>query len=181
MSALLKRFTKTASVTRNLLKVVAGKEYAVRFAGEMHLGKEMAPKIEVDPTTGEVKKTAKQPAYVAFVDNLDVPDTNEDGYEEMQMIVATVMRKEIEALYPDNSYVGKCFVFSQEKVERGYNVPQITEVADPDPARGAKVLADWKAEQAKKAAEAPSTPSGDGGNENVAQASSEPQKAKAKK
>lgn len=150
--SLLKKFQKTASVTRNLLKLVAGKEYAVRFTSDMHLGKEMPAKLEVDEVSGEVKKVAKQPAFVAFVDNLDVPEDNEDGYEEMQTIISTVMRKELEALYPNQSYVGKCFVFSQVKVERGYNVPQITEVADPDPARAAKVLVDWKAEQAKKAA-----------------------------
>lgn len=150
MSALLKRFKKTASVTRNLLKIVAGHEYAVRFTSEMHLGKEMPPKLEADPVTGEVKKIVKQPAYVAFIDNLDVPGDNEDGFEEMQTIISTVMRKEIEALYPNNSYVGKAFVFSQVKVERGYNVPQITEIEDPNPTRAAQVLADWKVAFAAK-------------------------------
>jgi hypothetical protein len=174
MSALLKRFKKTASVTRNLLKIEAGKEYAIRFTGEMHIGKEMPPKIEADPITGEIKKIVKQPAYVAFVDNLDVPETNTDGYEEMQTIISTVMRKEMIELYPDHGYVGKCFVFSQVKIERGYNVPQITEIEDPDPARSAQALADWKAAQAKKTAEAKPSESAE---TNTAQANAAPDKA----
>ncbi len=131
-------FKRAGNVTLELLKIVAGKSYFVRFTGDMHLGKEVAAKVEVDPTTGEVKTKKKDPAYVAFVDNL------EDG-QPRQIIVSTVMRKELDEAFPNFAYVGKSFEFSiQRPSGKEYNVPQIFQLedeTDDDKARTAAVIA----------------------------------------
>lgn len=121
------KYRKIKDVTLPLLKVKVGEEYYVKFTGPIHLGKEMAPKAKVDPRTGEVIEEKRAPAHIATIKNLE---TGENG----MLIVATVMRKELEENYPGESYIGKSFGFVQTKVEgKSYNLVEIWEVAEPEP------------------------------------------------
>lgn len=136
-------FKKTANVTLELLKIVANKEYYVRFIGDMHIGKAINGPVKVD--AGGNVMPAKAPAMIAFVDDLETDN-------ERIMICSTVLSKELADAYPDASYVGKCFGFKQTKVEgKSYNLVELWEVEDPSPERSAEVLAKWKAAQAAKA------------------------------
>lgn len=132
-----------ANVTLPLLKIAVNTAYYVRFTGDIHLGKEISGNAIVDPDTGEVK-SKKEPAFVAFVDNLETDDA-------VQIIVSTVMRKELMEQYPGHDYVGKCFMFSLTKpAGKSYNVPQIAEIEDPAPEKG--TAARLKFESARKVA-----------------------------
>lgn len=145
-------FKKTANVTLELLKIVANTEYYVRFIGPMHIGKAVAPKVEVDKATGEVKTVNKEPAMVAFVDDLMTD-------QERIIICSTVLRKELAEAYPNDSYIGKTFGFKQTKVAgKDYNLVEIWEVEDPDPTRSAMVLEAHKARAALAANTATQAP-----------------------
>lgn len=134
-------FKKTANITLELLKIAAGVEYYVRPIGAMHVGKAVAPKVEVDKATGEVKTVNKEPAMVMFIDNL------EDDQERI-MICSTVLRKELAEAYPNDGYVGKTIGFKQTKVAgKDYNLVELWEVEDPTPSRSAEVVAKFAASQ----------------------------------
>lgn len=134
-----------SNVTLPLLKIVTNTDYFVRFTGDIHLGKEISGNAIVDPATGEVK-SKKEPAFVAFVDNLETCDP-------VQIIVSTVMRKELEEQYPSAGYVGKCFMFSLTKPSgKSYNIPQIAEIEDPEPEKGAAARTKFDAATRAKAA-----------------------------
>lgn len=131
-------------VTLPLLKIVVNTDYYVRFTDAIHLGKEISGGAKVDPETGEVKGK-KEPAFVAAVDNLE----NEAA---AQIIVSTVMRKELMEQYPNDSYVGKCFMFNLTRpAGKSYNVPQIAEIEDPNPEKAADAVTKFKAKRAEAA------------------------------
>lgn len=154
------------NVTLPLMKIVANVDYYVRFTGDIHLGKEIAGQAKVDPETGEIKGK-KEPAFVAFVDNLETENP-------VQIIVSTVMRKELIEQYPDSAYVGKCFMFSLTRpTGKSYNVPQIAEIEDPNPGKGIDARAKFDAKRAL--APATDTPTTEANN------ATEAPKAKAKK
>jgi len=125
-ASFIKGLKKVADVTRPLLKIKTGTEYAVLFQGPMHLGKEIEQKKTIDEKTGEIIDAPKrQPAHIANVENLVTR-------EEVTIICSTVFRKEIDAAYPNDSYVGKAFVFSITKIDgKNYNLVSVHEVADP--------------------------------------------------
>lgn len=134
-------------VTLPLLKIAVNTNYFVRFTGDIHLGKEISGNAMVDPNTGEVK-SKKEPAYIAFVDNLETE-------EPVQIIVSTVMRKELMEQYPNDDYVGKCFMFSLNKpAGKSYNVPQIAEIEDPNSEKGTAARAKFDAKRKAATAQA---------------------------
>ena len=116
------RFEVTRDVTLPLLKIKVGESYFVTLLAPMFLGKEIAAKATVDAATGEVKSVARQPAYLVHALNLKTGG-------KVQFICSTVLRKQLDEEYPDQSYVGKSFRFSIEKIDgKNYNVPQIAEI-----------------------------------------------------
>lgn len=146
MTEIVKRtFKKTANVTLELLKIVANKEYYVRFTSDMHVGKAVAGPVKVG--ADGVPLPAKAPAQIAFVDDLETDN-------ERIIIISTVLGKELADAYPGASYIGKCFGFKQTKVEgKSYNLVELWEVEDPTPDRSAAVVAAWTAKQAAKSTE----------------------------
>lgn len=150
-AAVKRTFKKTANVTLELLKIVANVEYYVRFIGPMHIGKAVAGPVKVDPNTGEVKP-GKEPAMIAFIDDLETD-------KERIIICSTVLRKELADAYPNDSYISKTFGFKQTKIEgKSYNLVELWEVEDPNPARSAEVLEAHNIRAAKAAAAAAAEP-----------------------
>lgn len=110
-------------VTLPTLKLVEGIAVYVKILDAIFKGKTQPPK---DP-----KEAPKKPPMIFNVVNL------EDG-EQMQMVAGTVVEREILDNYPDDKYVGKCFMIEKGKKkgsgDRKYFTYSIAEIEDPGPA-----------------------------------------------
>lgn len=84
--------------------------------------------IQTPIHTGKKIDDAKEPAKLCQAIDLE---TGELGL----LICPTVMVKEMNEQYPNDSYVGKCFsvcfAMSKTKAGNAVNIPSIAEIADP--------------------------------------------------
>jgi hypothetical protein len=99
-------------VTLPVLKMVAdGKPRYFWFKGPMHLG----------------KKIDDQKEAATIMEAVDC-ETGQVG----QIVVPTVMRKELHEQYPKDAYVNKFFEVVLTRVkDKSYNIVGLTEIADP--------------------------------------------------
>lgn len=106
-------FKVKKNVTLPVIKLKPGEEAYLQFTGPMHVGKD----------TGQVMNGRKMdPATIAEVMDLS---TGELGV----LICATVLQKELNDGYPDDSYIGKAFAITVTKVpEKKYNLYSIIEI-----------------------------------------------------
>jgi hypothetical protein len=119
-------FKKLKAVTLQLFKMKMGTEYYFKFIGPMHLGKEIEQKDTVAADGTIVPAAKRAPATLAHVINLETGD-------EGQIICSTILNKELNDAYPGESYIGKCFAISMEKIDgKQYNLTLVTEIAEPE-------------------------------------------------
>lgn len=126
-------FKKIKSVTLPVLKLTEAQPRYVKIMQAMYEGRKMDDK--------------KEPATLAECVDLE---TGENGL----IIFATVLRTELNAAYPDGSYVGKCFEFVNEgkkKADQKYNNYRVTQIEEPSaPETETVVASDGKSAQVKK-------------------------------
>lgn len=106
-------FKVKKALTLPVLKLKPGEEVYIQFAGHMHVSKD----------TGQTMNGKKmEPATVANVIDLTTGEMH-------VLICATVLNKEINENYPDDSYVGKAFAITLIRVpEKKYNLYSIIEI-----------------------------------------------------
>lgn len=106
-------------VTLPLLKLREGMTVAVRFEGAAFTGKVI--------TRGPEANKTKEPPIMANVTNLETG-------ELMQIMLGTVLRGILDDDYPEQKYVGLCFVIVVGEKKRGsdgatsYNTYTVTEI-----------------------------------------------------
>lgn len=137
MSLDMSKFKIKAHLSVPLLKIENDKQYAVTIETKMVKADATPPrkvmKDVTDPETGEVKKMevaspVKEPPTTCQVTDL------ESG-ERKQMIVGAVMLGELGKRYPDDSYVGKSFVFRVFSIQgKQYKGIELAEVEVETPA-----------------------------------------------
>jgi hypothetical protein len=113
-------FQTARVVTMQLLKQGENEAVAIFFASNIYRGRELKS------ARGGVER--ESPADIANVLNLVTG-------ELQSYICATVLKSELTENYPDNSYVGKCFVIERgaKKVggARSYNTYKVREIVAP--------------------------------------------------
>jgi hypothetical protein len=119
------KIKKLKSVTLPLLKQEDEKEYYVKITSKFYKGKDINGNTTADTTdTGKadsVKK--KEPPYLCRIVNLETG-------EEMELIANSVMKSNLEEIYPDSGYVGKCFEVVRYNIQgkqyKGYHITEIS-------------------------------------------------------
>lgn len=107
-------------VTLPLLKQEDEKEYYVKFTSKFYLGKDIDGN-----SAGDNQEGKKNPPHLAQIINLETG-------REMELIANAVLKKNIEEVYPDDSYVGKCFEIVRHNIQgKNYKGYDIAEIADP--------------------------------------------------
>jgi hypothetical protein len=116
-------FKRKKLLTRPVLKMEEGKQRAVLIEAAMFIGKDIKSRTEKP----EDKK--KEPATIVNVTNLETG-------ELAQIVVNAVMKSILTEEYPDDTYVGKCFLITKMGRQPGkqYNPFHIEEIEDPRPA-----------------------------------------------
>lgn len=115
-------FKKVKNVTLPLIKLENKREYFLRFDGAMHQGKTVDDK--------------KEPPIMAEVTDME---TGEQGL----IILGQVLRENLKAAYPEDSYVGKIFSIEKSAPEGArkyslWNIAEVEEEADSAAAKPAK-------------------------------------------
>ena len=113
-------FKRKKLLTRPVLKMEEGKQRAVLIEGAMFVGKDIKSRTEKP----EDKK--KEPATIVNVTNLETG-------ELAQIVVNAVMKSILTEEYPNDTYVGKCFLITKMGRQPGkqYNPFHIEEIEDP--------------------------------------------------
>lgn len=119
------KYVVKALVTLPLWKWQDGVEKAFRIETPIVLGKavkDRGPAGVKGEEKGGPKGVQMEPAHICNVTNLETG-------ELMQIITGSVLKGNLEDNYPDQSYVGKCFISTQSKIEgkryKGYSLAEI--------------------------------------------------------
>jgi hypothetical protein len=101
------------NVTLPILKQEDGKTYYIKITGPIFTGKEIK---------GEGKEAKEKPADLANIINLETG-------EEMQIIMNTVLKSNLEEMYPENGYVDKMFATTRSAIDgkryKNYSIQEI--------------------------------------------------------
>jgi hypothetical protein len=117
-------------LTRPILKLEIGVARFVKIEAPMFVGK------EIKKGRGSTDDKPKEPATLVHVINLGAPDKDgnwvPDGSEN-QIVLNAVLKGHLTDDYPNDGYVGKCFMIQKMEKERGkqYNPFNIAEIEDP--------------------------------------------------
>jgi len=121
MNGTLSMFSTVKRVTETLFKMEIDVKYYLRIDEKVFVAK-------ANVSRGESTAT-KQPPVLARVTVISEAGGKLYG-NRFQIIVPTVMLKELEDSYPGHTYVGKTFCVIRHRLEgRSYNTFEITEVA----------------------------------------------------
>lgn len=117
------KFKKKRAITLSTIKFEAEKPVYVRITEAMHEGK---VRLARGKTASD---DDKKPPTLCRVTELTTG-------EETQIILAAVLKTELEEAYPNETYVGLCFEIIKQKRKEGkrYDPYSITEVEDPNAA-----------------------------------------------
>lgn len=141
------RFQRVRSITLPQLKIKDHTEYFVKFIGAMALGDKITIPQGGNARGDEATRQARmEPPTLAKVINLETG-------EEMQIVVNSVLKSELEKHYPEQVYVGKCFGFSVWPIEnKRYKGISLYEVQDTQAAQAetSRASADNGAKGGKK-------------------------------
>jgi hypothetical protein len=108
-------------LTRPVLKMPEGTPRYVRIEEPMFIGKTVKEKAK-----GDDNKKEKEPATILNVVDLSTG-------EQAQIVCNTVLKSVLSEEYPNNAYVGKCFLIEKQGRAPGkdYNPFHIEEIEDP--------------------------------------------------
>ncbi len=119
------KYTVLSLVTLPLWKWQDGTEKAFKILTPIVLGKVVKDRGAAGETAGADKAKAMEPAHVCNVVNLETG-------EQCQIITGSVLMGNLKEAYPDDSYVGRCFISTQTKIEgKRYKGYSLAEIADP--------------------------------------------------
>lgn len=120
------KYTITALVTLPLWKWLDGVEKAFRVESAIVLGKAVKDRGPAGADKGAKGAVEMEPAHVMNVIDLDTGELK-------QVITGTVLMGNLQENYPDDSYVGKCFISTQSKIEgKRYKAYSLAEIAQPE-------------------------------------------------
>lgn len=121
-------FTVKSLVTLPLWKWADGIEKAFKIVSPIRIGKALSDrraKVDDSDDAGTKRGPNMEPAHVAQVVNLETG-------ELCTLIFGAVLKGTLEDSYPSDSYVGKCFVSTQSKIEgKRYKGYSLAEIEDP--------------------------------------------------
>lgn len=118
LKAEVSRFKVIKKVTKGLIKLKEGEPQYLKIVGPMHLGKK---------TTGTGDNARMEPATLLDVVNLATGET------DVQIIVPTVLKSILETDYPEDTFVGKCFMITKlgKRAEKRYSEFEVAEIEEP--------------------------------------------------
>jgi hypothetical protein len=110
-------YKRVKNLTLDILKFSENEPRAVKITAAMHIGKDQK-------ADAEGKK--REPAVLASCINLD------DG-AECQIIISAVVKSVLTDEYPNDTYVGKCFLITKKTRVAGkqYFPYSVEEIEDP--------------------------------------------------
>lgn len=140
------KFTRKKRLTKPALKFVVDSPMYVLIMGKIHEG-ETRGKAQIDPQTGQPKR----PPFVCDVIDLTTG-------EECTLIAAEIIKTELSASYPNDSYVGHGFEITKQKRKEGkrYDPYDISEIDLPEQFEKAAATVRAKPAEAPAASASPS-------------------------